>query len=59
MHAILPAFALSLYLTDGVVDWWGADNDADGDNGNGGGEEGCVTQGLLLLALGRYSVQVN
>jgi hypothetical protein len=43
MQAILLVFALSLYFTD---------------NNNDVNNEGQVTQALLLLAMGRYSVQV-
>jgi hypothetical protein len=58
MWAILPAFALSLYFTNGNVDG-GADDDTNSDDGNGGNDEGRVAQALLRLALGRYSIQVS
>ncbi len=56
-----PSICLSLYLTDGVVNGGGADNDVDGDDGNGGDDDGRVAQAqaLLCLILGRYSVQVG
>jgi hypothetical protein len=55
MQAILPILALSLYFTDG-----GDDNDDDGGEGGDGGDyAGCVAEALLLLVVGRYSIQVG
>jgi len=57
MQAILPILALSLYFTDGGDDNNNDDNDG-GDSGDGD-DMGRVTQALLLLAVGRYSIQVS
>ncbi len=55
MQAILPILALSLYFTDG-----GDNNDDDGgDGGDGEDVAGRVTEALLLLEVGRYSIQVS
>ena len=54
MQAILPILALSLYFTDG-----GDDNDDGGDGGDGNDDGGRDTQALLLLVVGRYSIQVS
>ena len=55
MQAILPILALSLYFTDEEGD----DNDDGSDGGDGDDDGGRVTQALLLLAVGRYSIQVS
>ena len=57
MQEILPILALSLYFTDGGDDE-NDDNDDGGDSGDGD-DMGRVTQALLLLAVGRYSIQVS
>ncbi len=55
MQAILPILALSLYFTDG-----GDDNDDNGgDGGDGDDYAGRVAEALLLLVVGRYSIQVS
>ncbi len=55
MQAILPILALSLYFTDG-----GGDNDDDGgDGGDGDDYAGHVAEALLLLVVGRYTIQVS
>jgi hypothetical protein len=52
MQAILPILALSLYFTDG-----GDNNDNDnGDGSDGDNDAGRVTEALLLLVVGRYSI---
>ena len=53
MQAILPALALSLYLTDR------GDDDADNGGDGGDGDNGRVAEALLLLVVGRYSIQVG
>ena len=53
MQVILPALALSLYLTDG------GDDDTDNGGDGGGGDNGRVTVALLLLVVGRYTIQVG
>jgi hypothetical protein len=58
LQAILPIFALSLYVTDGNVDEGGGNDDADGDGGNGDEGKDQVAQALLCLVLSRYSIQV-
>ena len=55
MQAILPALALSLYLTDGGDD----DDDNGGDGGDSDINSGRVAEALLLLVVGRYSIQVG
>ena len=55
MQAILPAFALSLYLTDGGD----GDDDNSRDGGDGGNNNERDAEGLLLLVVGRYSLQVS
>ena len=57
MQVILPILALSLYFTN----WGDDDNDNDNDGGDSGdgNDMGRVTQALLLLAVGRYSIQVS
>ena len=55
MQAILPVLALSLYLTDGGDD----DDNNSGDGGDGDKDNGHVTEALLLLVVGRYSIQVS
>ena len=53
MQVILPALALSLYLTDG------GDDDTDNGGDGGDGDNGRVSDALLLLVAGRYSIQVG
>jgi hypothetical protein len=55
MQAILPILALSLYFTDGVDD----NDDDGGDGGDGDNYTGRVAEALLLLVVGRYSIQVS
>ena len=53
MQVILPALALSFYLTDG------GDEDA-GNGGDGGdGDNVHVAEALVLLVVGRYPIQVG
>jgi hypothetical protein len=55
MQAILPILALSFYFTDG-----GNNNDDNGgDGGDGDDDVGRVAEALILLVVGRYSIQVS
>ena len=55
MQAILPILALSLYFTDGGNN----NNNNGGDGGDGNNNVGRVAEALILLVVGRYSIQVS
>jgi hypothetical protein len=55
MHVILPILALSHYFTDE-----GNDNDDDGGDGGADGKNvGRTAEAMILLVVGRYSIQVS
>jgi hypothetical protein len=54
MQAILPILAPSLYFTDG-----GDDNNDGGVGGNSNDNAGRIAEALLLLVVGKYSIQVS
>jgi hypothetical protein len=55
MQAMLPMLALSLYFTDGENN----NNDNGGDGSDGDDDVGRIVEALILLVVGRYSVQVS
>jgi hypothetical protein len=60
MQAMLPMLALSLYFTDGENDNDDNGGDgSDGDDGDGDDNVGRIVEALILLVVGRYSVQVS